>query len=162
MALKELGNTVIVVEHDEKTIAMAEHVIDIGPKAGVEGGQVIYQGDYKGLLECKESITGQYLSGKAAMPSRTSRLNQQAAASLTIKHAKTNNLKDVTVAFPLGCLVGVAGVSGSGKSSLVSDTLVPLLKNYFHDEWSNKEEDPLENGAETPSRTPAWWKSTSP
>ncbi|NLF87280.1 excinuclease ABC subunit UvrA [Candidatus Bathyarchaeota archaeon] len=148
-ALKELGNTVIVVEHDENTIAMAEHVIDIGPKAGVEGGQVIYQGDYKGLLECEASITGQYLSGKAAMPSRTSRLNQQTAKSLTINHAKTNNLKDVTVAFPLGCLVGVAGVSGSGKSSLVSDTLVPLLKNYFHDEPPNNVENPAENGDET-------------
>jgi excinuclease ABC subunit A len=147
-ALKELGNTVIVVEHDESTIAMAEHIIDIGPKAGVEGGQVIYQGDYKGLLECKASITGQYLSGKAAMPSRTSSLNPQAVASLTVKHAKTNNLKDVTVAFPLGCLVGIAGVSGSGKSSLVSDTLVPLLKNYFHDERLTKEEDNVENEVE--------------
>jgi excinuclease ABC A subunit len=142
-ALKELGNTVIVVEHDENTIAMAEHVIDIGPKAGVEGGQVIYQGDYKGLLECEASITGMYLSGKVTMPLRTTRLNQHTAV-LTIKHAKTNNLKDVTVSFPLGGLVGVAGVSGSGKSSLVSDTLVPLLKNYFHDDLI-KDENPTEN-----------------
>jgi excinuclease ABC subunit A len=147
-ALKELGNTVIVVEHDESTIAMAEHVIDIGPKAGVEGGQVIYQGGYKGLLECKDSITGQYLSGKAAMPSRTSRVNQPVTVSLTIKHAKTNNLKDVTVSFPVGYLVGVAGVSGSGKSSLVSDTLVPLLKRYFHDESNTKEDDHADNGVE--------------
>lgn len=148
MALKELGNTVIVVEHDENTIAMAEHVIDIGPKAGVEGGQVIYQGDYKGLLECEASITGQYLSGKAAMPRRT-KVHQRTAAFLTVKHAKTNNLKDVTVSFPLGRLVGVAGVSGSGKSSLVSDTLVPLLNNYFHDESSNRVDDHEENGVET-------------
>jgi excinuclease ABC subunit A len=144
-ALKELGNTVIVVEHDKNTIAMAEHVIDIGPKAGVEGGQVIYQGNYKGLLECKASITGQYLSGKAEMPTRTRSLNQPATAFLTIKHAKTNNLKDVTVSFPLGSLVGVAGVSGSGKSSLVSDTLVPLLKNSFNDEGATKENDSLED-----------------
>ncbi len=150
-ALKELGNTVIVVEHDRGTIGMAEHIIDIGPKAGVEGGRVIYQGDVAGLLECKESITGQYLSGKAAMPARTTSLMQKSAnnASLTIRHAKTNNLKDLTVTFPLGSLVGVAGVSGSGKSSLISDTLVPLLRDHFHDERMNGETELSENEADT-------------
>lgn len=148
-ALKELGNTVIVVEHDPNTIAMAEHIIDIGPKAGVEGGQLIYQGDYKGLLDCKASITGQYLSGKAIMPARTTLPIKVKKAALTIKHAKTNNLKDITATFPLGHLVGVAGVSGSGKSSLISDTLVPLLKNYFHDERSTSEEDSVEKETET-------------
>lgn len=138
--LKELGNTVIVVEHDRNTIEMAEHIVDIGPKAGVEGGQVIYQGDLKGLLACNDSITGQYLSGKIAMPVRKSKKKiviDKQTPCLTIRHAKTNNLKDVTVSFPLGVLVGVAGVSGSGKSSLVSDTLIPLLKGYFHNQGEN-------------------------
>lgn len=155
--LKELGNTVIVVEHDRNTIEMAEQIIDIGPKAGVEGGQVIYQGDLAGLLQCNESITGQYLSGKVAMPIRTIKQDisidklthnkslDVATPCLTIRHAKTNNLKDVTVSFPLGVLVGIAGVSGSGKSSLISDTLIPLLKDYFHDQWENGGTDVEEN-----------------
>lgn len=133
--LKEVGNTVIVVEHDRKIIEMAEQIIDIGPKAGIEGGQVIYQGDLEGLLQCKGSLTGQYLSGKVTMPMRTTnqnRLIDQAIPYMTIHHAQTNNLQDVTVTFPLGVLVGIAGVSGSGKSSLIADTLIPLLKSYFH------------------------------
>jgi len=130
--LKELGNTVIVVEHDKNAIKAAEHIIDIGPKAGVNGGQVIYQGDIEGLIKCKGSITGQYLSGRTSMPARTTKPSIEKAATLTIRHAKTNNLNDVTVSFPLGAMVGIAGLSGSGKSSLVSDTLVPLLRRYFH------------------------------
>ncbi|NEW09010.1 excinuclease ABC subunit UvrA [Paenibacillus sp. SYP-B3998] len=139
-ALKELGNTVIVVEHDKSTIEMADHIIDIGPKAGIEGGQVIYEGDFAGLLKCDKSLTGQYLSGKAKMPTRTIKQNileDITMPRLTIQHAKTNNLKDVTVSFPLGVIVGVAGVSGSGKSSLISDTLIPLLKSHFRDHSKN-------------------------
>ncbi|HNY11761.1 MAG TPA: excinuclease ABC subunit UvrA [Candidatus Wallbacteria bacterium] len=139
-ALKELGNTVIVVEHDRSMIEMAEHIIDIGPKAGIEGGRIIYQGDIKGLLQCDASITGQYLSGKSPMPVRkTSRKmkNKNSAHCLTIRHAKTNNLKDVNVSLPLGALVGICGVSGSGKSSLVSDTLIPLLKGIFRNNSEN-------------------------
>ncbi len=146
--LKELGNTVIIVEHDRNVIEMAEHIIDIGPKAGIEGGRVMYQGDLQGLLQCKESITGQYLSGNIAMPFRAIKKNiwiDDATPCLTIRHAKTNNLKDVTVSFPLGVLVGIAGVSGSGKSSLVSDTLTALLKGYFHDRWGNGRTDVEEN-----------------
>lgn len=133
LALKELGNTVIVVEHDRKTIEMAEHIIDIGPKAGVEGGQIVYQGELAGLLTSTESMTGLYLSGKIPMPKRKFKKNKlgQSTSNLTIRHAKTNNLKDITVSIPLGCLVGVAGVSGSGKSSLISNSLVPLLKGHF-------------------------------
>ena len=142
--LKELGNTVIVVEHDRNTIAMADHIIDIGPGAGIEGGRVVYQGDVAGLLECEDSITGQYLSGRAGMPVRNVdrvRVRDEAGAtsldrttpSLILRHARTHNLQDVTVSFPLGVLVGIAGVSGSGKSSLISDTLVPLLKEHFRD-----------------------------
>ncbi|MBN1889734.1 MAG: excinuclease ABC subunit UvrA [Thermoflexales bacterium] len=129
-ALKELGNTVIVVEHDRNTIERAQHVIDFGPLAGVEGGQVVYQGDYAGLLRSERSITGQYLSGRLAVPAKARHDYApvtSATPRLRLYHARTNNLKDVDVAFPLGVLVGVAGVSGSGKSSLVSDTLVPLL-----------------------------------
>lgn len=139
--LKNLGNTVIVVEHDKDTIEMAEHIIDIGPKAGAEGGQVIYQGGLKGLLECSDSITGQYLSGKIVIPERKSKRNVTGDITpyLTIRNAKTNNLKDITISFPLGSLVGIAGVSGSGKSSLVSDTLIPMLKGYFHNSDYNEE-----------------------
>ncbi len=148
--LKELGNTVIVVEHDRNTIEMADHIIDMGPKAGIEGGQVIYQGDFAGLLKCDESITGRYLSGRAKMPFRKTNQNivlgkparnkkaaDKTTPQMTIRHAKTNNLKDVTVSFPLGVLVGIAGVSGSGKSSLISDTLIPMLREYFHDQREN-------------------------
>ncbi|MCD2346805.1 excinuclease ABC subunit UvrA [Clostridium guangxiense] len=138
--LKELGNTVIVVDHDKNTIKAAEHIIDIGPKAGTSGGQVIYQGDLQGLLKCNESITGKYLSGKITMPERKtcqSIRHSDKIPCLTIQNANTNNLKNVTVSFPLGAMVGVAGKSGSGKSSLVENTLLPLLKSYFHNQ-SNK------------------------
>jgi excinuclease ABC subunit A len=133
LELKKLGNTVIVVEHDKNTIKAAESIVDMGPKAGAEGGQIVYQGDYAGLLGCRESITGQYLSGSVAMPQRTLCSSVEALPCLTIRNAKTNNLKDITVSFPLGVLVGIGGISGSGKSSLVSNTLIPLLKSYFHD-----------------------------
>jgi len=148
VALKELGNSVIVVEHDRNTIEMAEHIIDMGPKAGTEGGEVVYSGNLAGLLQCRESITGQYLSGRTPMPGRGS--HQKTAfddhtSRLTLRHARTNNLKDVTVSFPLGGFVGIAGVSGSGKSSLISDTLIPLIKRHFHDQWENRGTDIGEN-----------------
>ena len=141
--LKELDNTVIVVEHDRNTIEMAEHIIDIGPKAGIQGGQIVYQGDLPGLLQCQESITGQYLTDSMATPVRTAdrkTVIDSLTPHLTIRNARTNDLKDVTVSFPLGVFVGIAGVSGSGKSSLVSDTLIPLLKAYFHEQWQNGED----------------------
>ena len=131
--LKELGNTVIVIEHDRNMIEMAEHIIDIGPKAGIEGGQVVYQGNLDGLLQCRQSITGQYLSGAVALPQRAKQnlTADKLTKYLTVRHAQTNNLKDITVSFPLGALVGIAGVSGSGKSSLISNTLIPMLKRYL-------------------------------
>ena len=134
-ALKEMGNTVIVVEHDRNTIEMADEIIDIGPKAGVEGGQVIYQGDVAGFLHCGESITAQFLAGKNKMPVRNKVAINNETPRLIVREARTNNLKDVTVSFPFGVLVGVAGVSGSGKSSLVSETLIPLLKMTFQRQW---------------------------
>ena len=130
------------MEHDRNTIEMAEHIIDIGPKAGIQGGQIVYQGDLPGLLQCQESITGQYLTDSMATPVRTAdrkTVIDSLTPCLTIRNARTNNLQDVTVSFPLGVFVGIAGVSGSGKSSLVSDTLIPLLKEYFHEQWQNGE-----------------------
>ena len=130
-ALRDLGNTVIVVEHDRNTIELADYIIDIGPKAGTLGGEVVYQGDLTGLKMCPNSITGRYLTNEG-MPVRNSPfIDAINRPSITVMHAKTNNLKDLTVSFPIGCLVGVAGLSGSGKSSLISDTLIPLLRASF-------------------------------
>ncbi|WP_055666660.1 excinuclease ABC subunit UvrA [Desnuesiella massiliensis] len=129
--LKEIGNTVIVVEHDKSTIQKAEHIIDIGPMAGHLGGQIVYQGHLDGLIKSDESITGNYLSGKKNMPTRRHNVNIEEMPSLVIQHAKTNNLKDITVTLPLHAIVGIAGKSGSGKSSLISDTLLPLLRTHF-------------------------------
>ena len=140
--LKDLGNTVIVVEHDKNTIKMAEHIIDIGPKAGVEGGQLVYQGDLEGLLQSDKSLTGQYLSGKYPMPNRTSNKNithNDKIPCITIQNANTNNLKNVTVSLPLGAMVGISGKSGSGKSSLISDTLLPLLRSQFNNHTINNQ-----------------------
>ncbi|HGS8849331.1 TPA: excinuclease ABC subunit UvrA [Clostridioides difficile] len=140
--LKDLGNTVIVVEHDKNTIEMAEHIIDIGPKAGVEGGQLVYQGDLEGLLQSDKSLTGQYISGKYPMPNRTSNKNithTNKIPCITIQNANTNNLKNVTVSLPLGAMVGISGKSGSGKSSLISDTLLPLLRSQFNNHTINNQ-----------------------
>ncbi|MDY6875688.1 MAG: excinuclease ABC subunit UvrA [Chloroflexota bacterium] len=135
-ALRSLGNTVIVVEHDRNTIEQAQHVIDFGPLAGTDGGEIVYEGDYAGLLKSEQSVTGQYLSGRRSVPRKAPHeyaTITETTARLTLHHAQTHNLKNVTVRFPLGILVGVAGVSGSGKSSLVSDTLIPLLGRHFAD-----------------------------
>ncbi len=133
-ALKALGNSVVVVEHDRNVIESADYILDLGPLAGVQGGQVVYQGDYAGLLATEGSITGQYLTGRRTVL-RKARSDYAAVTAATprlaLAHVRTNNLQDVTVSFPLGMLVGVAGVSGSGKSSLVADTLAPLLRRHF-------------------------------
>jgi len=146
-ALRDLGNTVIVVEHDPNTIALADHIVDIGPKAGTEGGRVVYQGRLPGLRRCKGSLTSRYLSWEAVTPRRAPRpgggLGRE--AHLTLRHARTNNLKDVTLSLPLGCLVGVAGVSGSGKSSLMSATLIPLLEEHFRSRRAGVKTEPVED-----------------
>ena len=124
--LRDLGNTVIVVEHDEDTMRSADFIVDIGPRAGVHGGEVVYAGDYKGILSCKKSITGQYLSGEKfiAVPEERRKGNGQ---FLEIVGASQNNLKNVNVKIPLGTFTVVTGVSGSGKSSLINEILYKKL-----------------------------------
>lgn len=130
-ALQSQDNTILLVEHDPHLIAAADHIIDIGPLAGSAGGEIVYQGDYPGLLAAPDSVTGRYLSGRARLPARERIPILPAAARLRLSNVSTNNLQDVEVSIPLGALVGVAGVSGSGKSSLVMKTLVPLLERCF-------------------------------
>jgi excinuclease ABC subunit A len=130
--LRNLGNTLIVVEHDEDTIRTADWVVDIGPRAGEHGGQVVVSGTVKELLKSKESITGQYLSGRRAIEVPAIRRPLQRGRELVVEGAREHNLKNVDVAFPLGCFVAVTGVSGSGKSSLVNDILYASLANKIN------------------------------
>ncbi|WP_304431278.1 excinuclease ABC subunit UvrA [Acutalibacter muris] len=124
--LRDLGNTVIVVEHDEETMREADYIVDIGPGAGVHGGKVIYSGPVKGIMKCKESITGQYLSGKKKVEIPETRRPGN-GKFLEIVGASQNNLRNVDVKLPLGELVCITGVSGSGKSSLINEILYKKL-----------------------------------
>ncbi len=129
--LRDIGNTLIVVEHDEDTIRSADYVVDIGPGAGVHGGEVVYSGSVDGLLKCKKSITGQYLSGKKKIEVPAERRKGN-GKSLVIKNASENNLKNIDVEIPLGKFVCVTGVSGSGKSSLINEILYKKLANELN------------------------------
>ena len=129
--LRDLGNTVIIVEHDEDTIRRADHVLDIGPGAGIHGGEIVAQGTPAAVAKTAASITGQYLSGKARIAAPKKRRDGN-GKKLVIKGARENNLKKLDVAIPLGQLVVISGVSGSGKSSLVNDILAKELAHQLH------------------------------
>jgi len=128
--LRDFGNSVIVVEHDTDTILAADHVLDMGPGAGVHGGEVVYNGRVSGLLDCQQSLTGAYLSGRLRieLPFKRRRVRKGKQDTLLLQNGSVNNLKQVEVAFPLGVMTCVTGVSGSGKSSLVMETLFRMAQ----------------------------------
>ena len=130
--LRNLGNTVIVVEHDEDAIRAADHIVDIGPGAGVHGGNVIAQGTAEEIMQVEESLTGQFLSGKQKIEIPAKRMPYDASKVLTLKGARGNNLKGVQLDVPVGLFTCITGVSGSGKSTLINDTLFPLAQNALN------------------------------
>ncbi len=137
--LRDLGNSVLVVEHDEEAILLADHVIDIGPGAGVHGGEIIAEGTPKEIMAHPESLTGQYLTGQRAIPLPTQRRKIDKRRQLTVRGARGNNLKSITASIPLGCFTAVTGVSGGGKSTLLIETIWKATQRR------------LQGGGETPA-----------
>ena len=129
--LRDLGNSVLVVEHDEDTMREADHIIDVGPGAGINGGKIVASGTVEEIMKCKESVTGQYLSGKKFIPVPSDR-RSVGEKKITIKGAKIHNLKNIDVDIPIGLFTCITGVSGSGKSSLINSTLVPVLSHELN------------------------------
>jgi excinuclease ABC subunit A len=132
LKLRDLGNTLIVVEHDEDTIKAADWLVDIGPGAGVHGGEVVHSGSYKAILTNKESVTGAFLSGRESIETPKKRRPIDKNREIKVVGARENNLKNIDVTFPLGTFIAVTGVSGSGKSSLVNDVLYEVLANKLN------------------------------
>lgn len=129
--LRDVGNTLIVVEHDEDTIRAADFVVDVGPGAGVHGGEIVCAGTVQDIMNCPESITGKYLSGELSIPVPTERRKGN-GHSIVVHGARKNNLKNIDVTIPLGCMTLITGVSGSGKSSLVNEVLLPYLSEKLN------------------------------
>lgn len=143
--LRNIGNTVIVVEHDEDTMRAADHIIDIGPGAGINGGKVVAEGTVEDIENTKDSLTGDYLAGRKKIEIPKKRVKAQKSKMLTLKGCRGNNLKNVTASFPVGCFVVVTGVSGSGKSTLVNDTLVKVAERELNGVTSNDDPAPYDS-----------------
>jgi excinuclease ABC subunit A len=141
LKLKDLGNSVIIVEHDKRFMEVADEIIDLGPGPGIYGGEIVYQGNFGDIKKMDTSYTGQFLAGKIKLPNKRTEQRKTISENtefLTLKNVKTHNLKNITIKIPLGMMVGFAGVSGSGKSSLILDILVPLLKPHFRSGIKNR------------------------
>lgn len=143
--LRNIGNTVIVVEHDEDTMRAADHIIDIGPGAGINGGKVVAEGTVEDIENTKDSLTGDYLAGRKKIEIPKKRVKAQKSKMLTLKGCRGNNLKNVTASFPVGCFVVVTGVSGSGKSTLVNDTLVRVAERKLNGVTANDDPAPYDS-----------------
>ena len=143
--LRNIGNTVIVVEHDEDTMRAADHIIDIGPGAGINGGKVVAEGTVEDIENTKDSLTGDYLAGRKKIEIPKKREKAQKSKMLTLKGCRGNNLKNVTASFPVGCFVVVTGVSGSGKSTLVNDTLLRVAERELNGVTANDDPAPYDS-----------------